>query len=232
VFVDADVILSADCIEWLDQNMKPGIYAKFKPGKELERHKSSTSAISLNNLQGFLVVRRPAFNLVGGYDELLKGWGAGGDVDIQNALGHARIKKTFLPEHVVDRVIEHGDDLRFAHTGGSFRRSFIQNLLYRELKRFLRPILSAPIPLDTRKKVYAAAVKAATSARGRSTSARAEVILARRPVEMRRRLGHPKSEIQISLRAVVDHLEVPQPQGPQPADSRPAVPAKTEQLPT
>lgn len=228
VFVDADVILAQDCIAWLDQHMKPGIYAKFKPGKQLERHRSNTSAISLNNLQGFLVVRRPAFKLVGGYDELLKGWGAGGDVDIQNALSHARIKKTFLPEHVVDRIIEHGDDLRFAHTGGSFRRNFIQNLLYRELKRFLMPILGIPIPLEIRQKVFTASVKAATSARGRSTSARADVILARRPVEMRRRLGHPKSEIQISLRAVVDHLEVPQLRG----EASPAAPGKAEQLPT
>ena len=247
VFVDADVILNKDCIGWLDENMKPGIYAKFKPGKQLERLKSNTSAISLNNLQGFLVIRRPAFDRVGGYDELLRGWGAGGDVDIQNGLAFARIKKTFLPEHIVDRIIEHGDDLRFAHTGGSFRRSFIQNLLYRELKRFLLPILGQPIPLETRKKVYAATVKAATSARGRSTSARADVILARRAVEMRRRLGHPKAEIQISLRAMVDHLEIAPPQQ-QAAGARPAAPAaapaesaapatpaaaaKAEQLPT
>ena len=213
VFVDADIILSKDCVQWLGQNMVPGHYAKFPPGKQLERHKSQTSAISLNNLQGFLVVRKQAFNKIGGYDELLKGWGAGGDVDIQNALGCARIKKTFLPEDIVEQVIEHGDDMRFAHTGGSFRKSFIQNLLYRELKRFLLPILGVPINLETRKKVFAAAVKAAATARGRSTTARAEVILARRPVEMRRRLGHPNSEIQLSLRAIVDHLEVP----PQPA---------------
>jgi glycosyltransferase involved in cell wall biosynthesis len=234
VFVDADVILNKDCISWLDENMKPGIYAKFKPGKQLERHKSNTSAISLNNLQGFLVIRRPAFDRVGGYDDLLRGWGAGGDVDIQNALAFARIKKTFLPEHIVDRIIEHGDDLRFAHTGGSFRRSFIQNLLYRELKRFLMPILGLPIPLETRKKVYAATVKAATSARGRSTSARADVILSRRAVEMRRRLGHPKAEIQISLRALVDNLEIPQQPARPAAGAQPAAPApeKAEQLPT
>lgn len=222
VFVDADIILNKHCMEWLDQNMKPGIYAKFPPGKKLELHKSQTSAISLNNLQGFLVVRRQAFDLVGGYDELLKGWGAGGDVDIQNALRQARIKKTFLPEHVVERVIEHGDDLRFAHTGGSFRKSFIQNLLYRELKKFLLPILGVPIPLETRKKVYAAAMKAAATARGRSSTARADVILARRPVEMRRRLGHPNSEIQITLRAMVENLELPKPAATQAAEGSPS----------
>lgn len=214
VFVDADIILSAHCMQWLDEHMKPGIYAKFPPGKKLERHRSKTSAISLNNLQGFLVIRRQAFELVGGYDDLLKGWGAGGDVDIQNALRQARIKKTFLPEDIVDRIIEHGDDLRFAHTGGTFRKSFIQNLLYRELKKFLFPILGVPIPLETRKKVFAAAVTAAARARGRSTSAKAEVIVARRPVEMRRRLGHPNSEIKISLLATVENMELPQQPSP------------------
>lgn len=214
VFVDADIILSEHCLQWIDQNMKPGIYAKFPPGKKLERHRSQTSAISLNNLQGFLVVRRKAFDLVGGYDELLKGWGAGGDVDIQNALRQARIRKTFLPEHIVERIIEHGDDMRFAHTGGSFRKSFIQNLLYRELKKFLFPILGVPIPLETRQKVYAAAVTAAARAKGRSTSAKAEVIIARRPVEMRRRLGHPNSDVKISLLATVENLEVTQQSAP------------------
>ncbi len=210
VFVDADIILSAGCAAWLADNVKPGNLIKFPPGLQLERLRSRVSAISLNNLQGFLVVERSAFDRAGGYDELLKGWGAGGDVDIQNALGFLNIGKSFLPEDVVERIIEHGDDLRFAHTGGSFRRSFIQNLLYRELKRFLFPILGVPIALETRKKIFVAAVKAATMAKDRLPSARAEVILSRRPVEMRRRLGHPNSEIQISLRAVVDHLEVPQ----------------------
>jgi hypothetical protein len=96
--------------------------------------------------------------------------------------------------------------------------------LYRELKKFLLPILGVPIPLETRKKVYAAAVKAATTARGRSTSARADVILARRPVEMRRRLGHPNSEIQITLRAAVDHLELPGQTGQAPSQGEAASP--------
>ena len=210
VFVDADIILGAGCVAWLNENIKPGSYAKFPPGKQLDRLRSNVSAISLNNLQGFLVVERSIFSKSGGYDELLRGWGAGGDVDIQNALGHLQIAKILLPEQVVERIIEHGDDLRFAHTGGSFRQSFIQNLLYRELKRFLFPILGVPIALETRKKIFVAATKAAHIAKDRLPSARAEVILSRRPVEMRRRLGHPNSEIQISLRAIVDHLEVPQ----------------------
>jgi len=230
VFVDADIILANGCAEWLAANVKSGNFYKFPPGQELERHKSTTSALSLNNLQGFLVTERSSFEKFEGYDELLKGWGAGGDVDIQNSLLHLQNVKVFLPEHIVDRVIEHGDDLRFAHTGGSFRRTFIQNLLYRELKRFLMPILGLPIPLDARRNVYAAAMKAANAARGRLPSARAEVILMRRPVEMRRRLGHPNSEIQISLRALVDHLEVPQP-GPvpdqAPGQAQPAAPAGT-----
>ncbi len=210
VFVDADIILTPDCIRWISDNVEAGAYAKFPPGQQLERHRSATTALSLNNLQGFLVVQKTLFEKTGGYDELLKGWGAGGDVDIQNSLNHLQLKKVLLPEHLIDSIIEHGDDLRFAHTGGSFRRSFIQNLLYRELKRFLLPILGLPIPLDVRRNIYAAAVKAANMARGRLTSARAEVILSRRPVEMRRRLGHPNSEIQISLRALVENLEVPQ----------------------
>jgi len=216
VFVDADVVLAADCTKWFDENLKPRTYAKFPPGQKLERLKSNATAISLNNLQGFIVVEKSAFERIGGFDELLKGWGAGGDVDIQNVLAHVRVKKILLPELVVDRIIDHSDELRFAYTGGNFRRSFIQNLLYRELKRFLMPILGVPIPLVSRQKVFDAAVKAATSARGRSTSARADVILARRPVEMRRRLGHPNAVIQISLRALVDQLEIPQPPGAPP----------------
>ncbi len=225
VFVDADVILSSDCIAWLARNVRPGIYAKFPPGKKLNRHKSTTSALSLNNLQGFLVVEKSVFDRIGGYDELLKGWGAGGDVDIQNALRQAQIRKGFLPEHIVESIIEHEDDLRFAHTGGSFRNSFVHNLIYRELKRFLLPILGVPIELQTRQRVFAAAVKAAQNARGRSTTARADVILSRRPVEMRRRLGQPNSEIRISLRATVDHLEVP-------GNLTKTLPASVEQDPT
>ena len=205
VFVDADIMLSAGCVAWLRQNMVSGKYGKFKPGKELERHRSTTSALSLNNLQGFLVVERAAFEKTGGYDELLRGWGAGGDVDIQNALHNSGTRKSFLPEHIVARVVEHDDTLRFAHTGGTFRKTFLQNLIYRELKRFLFPIFGVPMSLEVREKVYAAAVKAAANAKGKS-NARADVILSRRPVEMRRRLGHPEAEIQISLRALVDHL--------------------------
>jgi len=210
VFADADIVPSPGCVAWLRQNVAPGTYAKFKPGKELERHRSTTSALSLNNLQGFLVVERTAFEKTGGYDELLKGWGAGGDVDIQNALHHSGTRKSFLPEHIVARIVEHDDALRFAHTGGTFRKTFLQNLIYRELKRFLYPLLGVPLSLEVREKVYAAAVKAAANAKGKSTSARADVILSRRPVEMRRRLGHPEAEIQISLRALVDHLTLAQ----------------------
>lgn len=229
VFVDADIVLSPNCTQWFEANVVPGTYAKFPPGQKLERHRSNTSAISLNNLQGFLVVRRIAFDRVGGFDELLQGWGAGGDVDIQNGLGHIKIKKRYLPETLVDHIIEHGDDLRFAHTGGSFRRSFIQNLLYRELKRFLMPIMGLPIPLETRRKIFAAAVKAAGVAKDRLTAARAEVVLLRRPVEMRRRLGHPNAEIQISLRATVNNLEVPEGAAPRPAADTAAKPPRAPQ---
>lgn len=69
VFVDADVLLAPACTTALSAIVAPGFFGRLEPKGD-------------NSLFGFQVIRKSDFVQVRGYDELLKGWGAGGDMDI------------------------------------------------------------------------------------------------------------------------------------------------------
>jgi glycosyltransferase involved in cell wall biosynthesis len=135
LFCDADIVLDERCTKQLGEILAPGNLYKFKPGRELERHRPTRAdGLGANSLQGFQVVDRGTFERLRGYDTRLRGYGAGGDTEFyRRAMAHG-LRIAHLDESLVHKVIEHGDELRQAHTSEFWFSSYLRGFYYDRLK--------------------------------------------------------------------------------------------------
>ncbi|MCP4070403.1 MAG: glycosyltransferase [Hyphomicrobiales bacterium] len=163
VFVDADTILSPNSLNLLANKLQPDSFAKFASGRNLQVHKSLTSPLSLNSLRGFMLVERDAFKKLGGYDEVLKGYGAGGDVEFDYRLQYFGYNPVMIPESIVDRVIHHGDELRLANAGLSLVDSYMRGRVYLQIKRTIMGFFGRNPPPPVQRNIYQAATKLSKS---------------------------------------------------------------------
>ena len=85
VFCDADTILVEDGVQKLAQALPPKTFGYFKRGAT-ERFNKAGLRLGSNQLRGFHAIPARAFRRLGGYDEVLLGWGAGGDTDLEERL--------------------------------------------------------------------------------------------------------------------------------------------------
>lgn len=95
-FVDADVILAPDFSQTILPLLQPGHFYRPHP--------------IVRELCGTVAVARDAFERVGGYDEMMRGWG-GEDRDLYDRLRLFGQRETAVPAALF-RTIPHGDDLR------------------------------------------------------------------------------------------------------------------------
>lgn len=96
-FIDADVLLRLDLVDWLDLNQKPNGYYLYPDRTELE-------------LFGFLIVAREHFFKVDGYDEAFMSWG-GEDTDLYMRLARAGLSSFSVSKESIS-PISHSDEMR------------------------------------------------------------------------------------------------------------------------
>jgi glycosyltransferase involved in cell wall biosynthesis len=134
VFVDADTMLAGHFGAWITGAITPGTYGKMPNALELAVHKDDVIRNGANRLEGLLVMPAATFRDLQGYDDLLQGWGAGGDTDLVDRLDFHQLRKVVLPEALVTRAIAHSDAERVRFHKLSISESHLIGLLYRTSK--------------------------------------------------------------------------------------------------
>ncbi len=139
--VDADVLMAPDFTAALRHLLDTGYFFRVEQGA---RHDQA----------GTTLISRDAFNAVGGYDEVIEGWGAE-DHDIYLRLQHEGQRRAHFPARLLSSI-PHGDDLRTQHAAIRNRLlGWNVNRLYIEGKMTLMRLLGSPPALETRRSLYA-----------------------------------------------------------------------------
>ncbi len=174
-FVDADVILADGFCNWCLQNIAPGNFGKMPTAVAQSIHADEKLNAGSNRLEGLLVVPRKTFVALGGYDDLLEGWGAGGDVDLNDRLGMSGNRMVVMPETLVSETIRHSDEERVRFHRMNVGASHLTGLLYRMSKNSLTRLFAKPLPLSERKRLYELVRKSVAAAD--ANSARTQLLV-------------------------------------------------------
>jgi glycosyltransferase involved in cell wall biosynthesis len=100
-FIDADIKVRSGWLDWMQQHLSEGCF--YRP--------SLADGRQLQEIAGTFLCPRAAFTMVGGYDEVFRGWG-GEDIDLYARLpqeGGSQL--AYYPNHFVE-PISHADDER------------------------------------------------------------------------------------------------------------------------
>lgn len=160
VFVDADTMLAGDFAAWLAGAITPGTYGKMPNALELAVHKDEVLRGGANRLEGLLAMPAATFRDLEGYDDLLQGWGAGGDTDLVDRLDFHQHRKIVLPEALVTRAIAHSDAERVRFHKLSISESHLIGLLYRTSKLGMMKLFDRELSREDRARLHALAVEA------------------------------------------------------------------------
>ena len=199
IFCDADTILAEGAVEVISTTLPPRRYGFFSREATLRFNKSRIR-IGDNQLRGFHVVPTPAFRALGGYDEVLEGYAAGGDTDLEDRLALRGIQRFALGDAIIDDVIEHEHETRLTYHRDPISISYAAGILYRRAKlTLLRSVKQPNLDLKTRLNLYAAARKAASGIAAGKNVAAMNVTLETQPVGMPRQLGYSRGTQSVSL---------------------------------
>ena len=130
VFLDADMVIGAGFVDYLAQNMKPRSFGTFGGGVA-------------NSARGGCVVDRALFNAVGGYDEVLEGYG-GEDLDLYTRLRFVRARHVELPRQYIANVIEQDQAAREKYRGPNPRKQFLRGMAYQLAKDSIMRMTDKP----------------------------------------------------------------------------------------
>lgn len=203
VFIDADTILADTAIDWLSKNVPAQSYGFFDR-KTSQSFNQSGPRLASNQLKGFHVIPADAFRRVGGYDEVLEGYAAGADTDLEERLLSNRLVRHPLDASIILSVIEHDAASRIRHHAQPVRMSYGAGLLYRAAKRILLRLRAEPeLPLRSRQKLYEAARKAVAALGPQRDRVSMNVTLSEDPILMPRQLGYERGVQTVSLRVEV-----------------------------
>ncbi|MEO7635359.1 MAG: glycosyltransferase family A protein [Sphingomicrobium sp.] len=199
IFCDADTILAPNAIEWIAAHLPERSFGFLQ--RDATSHLNRTNLrLGTNQLRGFHVVPAKAFKALGGYDDVLEGYAAGGDTDLEQRLALARFKHFPIDPAIVEDVVEHGNEDRMKNHRDSIRVSYAAGLLYRMTKRGLAGISHKLIlPPAYRRRLYDAALTAARNLGTRDTVALlsvAETVAVGMPMQ----LGYKKARTRISVK--------------------------------
>lgn len=203
IFVDADTILSKKAVGALDAHLPSRSYGFFlrKASRSFNREGSRLAA---NQLKGFHVVPTPAFRRVGGYDEVLEGYAAGADTDLEERLSMLGLGREALDPSMIESVIDHDAASRVEHHAHSLATSYCAGLLYVAAKRTLMRMQRRPqLPLEARQHLYRLALNAARKLGSSGDRAGMIVKLEQHPVLMPRQLGYERGTQSLSLQVEV-----------------------------
>jgi glycosyltransferase involved in cell wall biosynthesis len=143
VFLDADMLIGAGFLDYLAANMERGSYGNFAAGVA-------------NSARGSCAVDRSLFEEVGGYDEVIEGYG-GEDLDLYARLGFMRAKHVSLPREYIAGVIEQSREDRERYRGPHLRKQFLRGMAYLLGKDAVMKISDKPwLDEELRRKIYEA----------------------------------------------------------------------------
>src|SRR4051812_19270564 len=108
VFCDADIVLAADATGQLAGLITAASFGYFKNDASKQVAKTG-SPLAANQLKGFQVIPRTSFREAGGYDELLAGYAAGGDTELEDRLRILKLEPVALGPGLVAQVLAHDD---------------------------------------------------------------------------------------------------------------------------
>lgn len=123
VFLDADIVVSDDFTGTLDSALRPGSFAVFGPPAK-------------DSLRGQSVVRKVAFSRVGGFDDLLDGYG-GEDLEFYMRLRLAGLRTVLLDPASVVEVIEQTVQERERYRAPDLRKQFLRGQMYASAKELV-----------------------------------------------------------------------------------------------
>lgn len=139
IFFDADVILQPGFTDAIHELIKPGRYYRPTP--------------MIDELSGTVVCERKHFAAIGGYDEVIHGYG-GDDYDLYDRLKYIGLTEHTFPASIV-QPIHHSHELRTENYDIKERwHSDFINRLYMVVKMDLTRITGQNLPEDDRRKIY------------------------------------------------------------------------------
>ena len=199
VFCDADTVLAEQALSVIDKALPANRYGFFTR-QATARFNKTGLRLGHNQLRGFQVVPTTAFARLGGYDEVLEGYAAGGDTDLEERLTLIGVRGVRLSDGIVDEVVEHDNAARFTYHRAPIQVSYAAGLFYRRAKlALMRLKQGAEIPLQQRQLLYAEARSTAQRiARGEKVSVM-QVNIENNAVGMPRQLGFESGKCIVSI---------------------------------
>ena len=203
VFCDADTVLRPDALEWIDANLPPRTFGHFQR-EATTKFNTTNLRLGFNQLRGFHVLPRGLFNRFGGYDDVLTGYAAGADTDLEVRLSVFGIKPFVLDPSLVEEVVEHGNEDRFRNHKIPIKTSYAAGYLYRKAKISLIRLRRTPnLPRPLRENIYAAALRAAGKLDADNPSVSFKVSVDKEPVGMPLQLGFRKAQFNVAIEMTI-----------------------------
>ena len=212
VFADADTIVADGAIDWLSNNLPEGSFGFFNSQTSRSFNQVGLRLAS-NQLKGFHVVPTPVFRRLGGYDEVLEGYAAGADTDLEERMVMVRCRRFPLDASIIESIIQHDTPSRTQHHAYPVKTSYAAGLLYRQAKRALLAIRGkVELPLQVRQELYAAAKKAAGALGPDRSRIKMNVTVGQQPILMPRQLGYERGaqtltlQVELSMQDLLDKI--------------------------
>lgn len=199
IFCDADTILKPDALGWIDQHLGPRMFGHFDRMGTTKFNKARLR-LGFNQLRGFHAIEHEAFRKFDGYDDILEGYAAGADTDLELRLRLLGYKALILDPGIVERVIEHDNDDRFRNHNVKIKTSYAAGYLYRKAKENLLRLNRRPnLPLPVRNNLYAAAKKVAAELEDGKSVVRLNVEMNKEDVGMPLQLGFKRAKVVVGM---------------------------------
>ena len=199
LFCDADTILAANAVEVISASVPEKAFGFFT--RDSTAHFNRTGLrLGKNQLRGFQAVPTTAFRLLQGYDEILEGYAAGGDTDLEERLAMIGFKGHSLGDGIIEDVIEHDNLARFTFHSQPIKLSYAAGMLYRRAKfALLRIRRQGELPIKQRQGLYAAAIRAARALQRGQDSCVLKVNIEDTAIGMPRQLGFERGRCTVSI---------------------------------
>ena len=204
VFCDADIVLAKGATGTLAKLIGPNSFGYFK--NDLSR-KVGEEGLAGNQIKGFQVIPRSAFEKRGGYDEFLTGYAAGGDTELEERLRFLQLRPVPLDLEIVERVIAHDDEARMRFHDQPPALSYLVGYLYRWTKVALMGIRKGiELEPEAKARLHEAAQEGALRFLGQNKPGSIKLNAIEEPLNMLRRADGkvPRLRVTINVEVVED----------------------------
>ena len=199
VFCDADIVLASDATKRLAELLTPASFGYFKNDVSKQAVALGT-ALAANQLKGFQVIPRASFDEAGGYDELLAGYAAGGDTELEDRLRILKLEPVDLGPELIERVLAHDDKTRMRFHGRPAAETYLIGYVYRWLKIALMSLRKrVDLEPEAKEQLHTLARQCAVSYlhRRKSTSVKLKVV--DEPLSLLQLLGGKPPRFKMSI---------------------------------